>query len=101
VSKFDRDNRLPFGPVKVPLSFPQLQALGRYLKTPLRCGMCSHKFPPDATSNDHECNPPMFHVEVVEVKPLPQPMGGIFYQEFKLPDLLENPNAEDSRPTEK
>lgn len=80
-----RHIRSPLGPIRTSLNFQQLQWISGLIEMPLRCGMCRHEFSADATTGDHECNPPTFHVEVVEVKPMPMPTGGIFYEEFQWP----------------
>lgn len=92
-------DRAPFGPIKTKLGFSQLQAFARLRGTPLLCGMCGHQFPEDATTGDHECKPPLFQIEVVEVKPLPMPQSRVFQfmmdelypGEDGLPDILKEP----------
>ena len=76
MSKCNHDHRRPFGPIKTTLGFPELQGLARLLGMPMSCGMCGHKFALGATTSDHDCKPPMFQIEVVEVKPLPPLAAG-------------------------
>ena len=91
-----RNPRSPFGPIKTSLGFPQLQSIARQLEKPLSCGMCGHEFSPEASTPDHDCKPPMFHVEVVEVKPLEMPRSSVLQYmrdesypgEDELPDII-------------
>ena len=94
-------NHNPFAPLKTTLDFPQLQEIAQHMGMPLSCGMCGHTFSLDATTADHKCEPPLFHVSVGEMKPLEAPLGMIFYMESKFPSLQESFNAGDSRPTER
>ena len=73
-----------FGIIKTKLDFPALQRVARWLQKPLCCGMCGHEFPGDAETSDHECKPPMWDIQVTELKPLEGPVGGIFYDEYKV-----------------
>lgn len=83
MSKCNHDPRRPFGPIKTTLGFPELLGLARFFGLPMSCGMCGHKFSLDATTSDHECHPPMFEIEVVEVKPLPPlAAGSLFSLEY-------------------
>jgi hypothetical protein len=83
MSKCNHDHRRPFGPIKTTLGFPELQGLARLLGMPMSCGMCGHKFALGATTSDHECKPPMFQIEVVEVKPLPPlAAGSLFFLDY-------------------
>ena len=87
--------RGPFDPIKTSLSFAALQGLLNPpgTKTPgaFRCGMCGHPFDPTDTSPDHDCKPPVFHIEVVEVKPMEAPLGRIFYMDSKYDPSPEDP----------
>lgn len=70
----------PLSPIKTSLTFPQLQGISKFIQRPLLCGMCGHKFPPDAKESDHECNPPLFEIGEITLKPYPQiPMTDLFF----------------------
>lgn len=83
MSKCNHDPRRPFGPIKTTLGFPELLGLARFFGLSPSCGMCGHKWEPGATNPDHDCKPPMFQIEVVEVKPLPPlAAGSLFSLEY-------------------
>lgn len=87
--------RHPFGPIKTSLSFGGLQALlnppGTEKPGMFRCGMCGHQYAPEDTSPDHDCKPPMYNIEVVEVKPMDTRMSMIFYMDPKYDPKPEGP----------
>ena len=71
----------------------------------MSCGMCSHKFPLNATTGDHECNQPTFHVEVLELKPMEAPSSNIFYMDckygFESDDLQDAPSPQTTEENDK
>ena len=95
-----RHIRPPLGPIKTRLEFSQLQQLAKLKGKPLCCGMCGHQFPEDAAVGDHDCKPPLFQIETVEVKPFPMlpqsrvlqfMMDELYPGDDGLPDILKEP----------
>lgn len=77
-----RHGRSPFGPIRTKLSFLELKKIFAQLGQHPSCGMCGYKFPEDAVTTDHECHPPMFQIEMVEVMPMDLPAGKLFSLEY-------------------